>query len=84
MRNGQAHAQAGGHVRAQLCFHASGGGQRADRGQLAALPVQVVAFEDGAEQVCLQVLVDDRREVEQRAFDDPARDRGLVVRGKPG
>ena len=76
----QAHPQAGAHVRAQLRLHARRGGQRPDRGQFAALPVEVVALEDVAEQVRLQELVDDGREVEHRVLDRPAGNLRLVGR----
>lgn len=55
----QADAHAGPHVREKLRFQAGRGGQGADGGQLAALPVEVVALEDVAKQMRLQVLVDD-------------------------
>ena len=48
----QPDAHAGGHVRLQLWLHARRRSQRADRGKLAALPIQMVALEDVAKQVC--------------------------------
>ena len=47
--------------------------QHAHRGQLTALPVEVVALEDVAEQMRLEVLVDGRCEIEQRTLDRRAR-----------
>ena len=45
-------------MRAQLRLRAAGGRERTDGGELAALPVEVVALEDGAEQVRLQAFED--------------------------
>ncbi len=65
-------------MRAQLRLHARRRGQRSDGGQFAALPVEVVALEDVAEQMRLEELVDDGREVEHRALNWPAGNLGLI------
>ncbi len=53
----------------QLRLHAGQCRREADGGQLAALPVGVVTFEDRAEQV-VQAVIYGRRDFEQRAFTD--------------
>ena len=52
--------------------------ERTDGGELAALPVEVVALEDGAEQVRLQELVDDGGEVEDGTLHRTAGNLRLV------
>jgi hypothetical protein len=65
-------------VRAQLGLDARRGCQRPDRGELTALPVEIVAREDVAEQVSPQISVDDRRELEDWPLNWRARYLGLV------
>lgn len=73
------HADA--HMRLQLRFGARQCGEHADGGQLAGfLPVEVVALENVVEQVSSEIFVGDRGELEQRPFDRPTRQPGLVGR----
>jgi hypothetical protein len=75
VRLGQAGIQGDAEVGPQLAVEAGQGG---DGGDLAALPVQVVAAEDVAEQVGFEELVDEGDEVEQRPGDRRAGQLGLV------
>jgi hypothetical protein len=55
---GKADVHADAHLRLQLRLGPRQRGQHANGRQLAALPVEVVALEDIAEQVGLEVLID--------------------------
>lgn len=65
---GDPHVHADAHVRLQLRRDALHRRQHAHRGDLAGLPVQVVALENIAEQMRLEVFVDGGREIEQGAL----------------
>lgn len=60
-----AYVHADSYVRLQLGFHPGHGSQHADRGQLAALPIKVVALEDVAKEMRTQILICLRCEIEQ-------------------
>lgn len=60
-----AYVHADSYVGLQLGFHPGHGSQHADRGQLAALPIKVVALEDVAEEMRTQILICLRCEIEQ-------------------
>ena len=62
----QTDPQTGQHVGVQLRLRTGCRGQGTYGGQLTALPVKVVTLKNVAEQMGLQVLIDDRRELEQR------------------
>lgn len=60
-----AYVHADSYVRLQLGFHPGHGSQHADSGQLAALPIKVVALEDVAKEMRTQILICLRCEIEQ-------------------
>ncbi len=77
---GQSHVHADAHMRLQLCLCAWNGRQHRHGGQLTDLPGDVIAFEDIAEKMRLQVFIDYGRELEQRALYRGTHQPGLICR----
>ena len=78
LRIGDAVVFADGDVGVQLALHARHCGERGDGGDFAGSPVEVVAPEDVAEQVRLEIFVDCRSEFKERTPDRRAAEFRLV------